>query len=189
MFGIRFPVIGVKWSGVPPFDEDPTRFVTVDPALQSLEFATIAFDAPQAINLNETTVIELFLGLTEPLDELEKKLEDAGKEFARIRASERMEARLSGTHFAVVAVTPEERPIARTEIARWQWEVEPRNKGRHSLHLTLTALGHDNDAPAQGVIRTFDKQIEVEVTSGQPLWSLTNGRGHGAQAQLTLTYP
>lgn len=176
MFGIKFPVVGVKWSGVA---EQPHAGAPLDSALtaaadplQSLDFANIALKAPPSMNLNETATIELFLGWRTTVDELQGKVAGTGAaEFARIRVSERMEARLSGANFAVVAMSPEEQEMAGENIAAWKWQVQSQNKGRHSLHLTLSALHEADDPATRQVIRTFDKELEVEVGSGQPLWS------------------
>lgn len=176
MFGIRFPVVGVKWSGVGEQPNagaqlDSTLTAAADP-LQSLDFANIALKAPPSMNLNETATIELFLGLSMTVDELQRKVAGSGAaEFTRIRVSERMEARLSGANFAVVAMSPEEQAIAGETIAAWKWQVQSKNKGRHALHLTLSALHEADDPTTRPVIRTFDKQLEVDVSFGQPLWS------------------
>src|SRR4030095_10852716 len=53
-----------------------------------LALASIAFNAPQEMNLDETTSIELLLSLTEPTERLQMQLKGAGKpQGARIRAA------------------------------------------------------------------------------------------------------
>ena len=52
------------------------------------------------MNLDDTAVIELVLGLNESVNELRKRIKEAGEvEDARIRVSERMKASLSGQNF------------------------------------------------------------------------------------------
>jgi hypothetical protein len=178
MFGIRFPVVGVKWSEVPPLNDPrgkPEGVAPVDPSVQNREVATIALNTPRQMNLNETAVVELLLGLTTPSNELEKKFETVGvKEFARIHVSERMEARLTGTNFAVVATAQEEQAIPRTDVAGWKWKVKPTSEGRHTLHLTVSALDQIEEGPAQRVLRALDKWISIEVAGQRPLWSYTD---------------
>jgi hypothetical protein len=99
-------------------------------------------------------------------------IEAAGeKEGARIQVSDRMEARLSGPNFAITAVTPEVQAVTRTAVTEWKWEVEPRSKGPQHLHLTLSVLINADGASTSRMIRTFDKEIEVEVTWGQQVGS------------------
>jgi len=180
MFDVRFPVLGVRWSNVPPVDQpstagaksDPGRFASIDQVLEGLEFANIALSAPQTAKLHQTTVIELYLGLSIPLEELRRQFEGAGeKEFSRIRVSQRIEARLSGSNFAVLAMTPEEQAIDRTGIIGWKWEVKPMSTGRHSLHLTLSTPVPVGDVRTR-TIRTFDKRMGLDVAQGKQLWSL-----------------
>lgn len=155
---------------LPPLPED--RFGAIDRILEKLEFGNIAFNAPKTMNLRDTAVIQLVLGLETPIDELKRMIEAAGeKEGARIRVSDRMEARLSGPNFAITAITPETQAVSRSEITEWKWEVKPSSDGRHYLHLTLSALLSVDGASTPRAIRTFDKTIEVEVAWHQRLGS------------------
>jgi len=144
----------------PPED----RFGAIDRILEKLQFGNIAFNAPKTMNLRDTAVIQLMLGLETPIDKLKRMIEAAGeKEGAHIRVSDRMEARLSGTNFAITAITPEIQAVSRSEITEWKWEVKPSSDGRHYLHLTMSALLSVDGASTPRAIRAFDKMIEVEV--------------------------
>ncbi len=94
---------------------------------------------------------------------------------ARIRVSDRMEARLSGPDFVITAVTPEVQAVTRTDVTEWKWEVKPLTKGRQHLHLTVSVLINVDGASTLRTIRTFDKQIEVEVTWYQNVSSFLEG--------------
>jgi hypothetical protein len=142
-----------------------TQIATVDRILESLEWGNIAFNAPQSMNLKESAQIQLLLSLEESIEDLRKTLTQAGeKEGARIRVSDRMEARLTGPNFQIAAITPEEQAITSKGVTEWKWEVKPASGGRHHLHLTLTALFDVDGNSTRRAIRTFDKTIEVEVT-------------------------
>jgi hypothetical protein len=138
----------VVWFGAPPeMNSKPPlppledRFGAIDRILEKLEFGNIAFNLPKTMNLRDTAVIQLVLGLETSMDELKRMIEAAGeKEGARIRVSDRMEARLSGPNFAITAITPEIQAVSRSEITEWKWEVKPSSDGYHYLHLTLSAL-------------------------------------------------
>jgi hypothetical protein len=155
-------------SAPPPSDP----FATVDRILEKLEFGNIAFNAPRAINFDDTAIIQLLLGLGTPTDELKQMIEAAGKkEGASIRVSDRMEARLSGPNFAITAVTPEVQAVTRTAVTEWKWEVKPISEGRQHLHLTLSVLINIDGASTLRAIRTYDKEIEVEITWDQQVGS------------------
>lgn len=146
---------------------DPSELL-VDRILKKLEFGNIAFNAPRTVNIDDTVIIQLLLGFKTPIDELKKQIEAAGeKEGAHIRVSNVMEARLTGTNFAINAVTSEEQAVTRTDVTEWKWEVVPKKKGRHHLHLTLSVRINVDGFPTLRSIRTFDKNIEVKVTWDQ----------------------
>jgi hypothetical protein len=140
----------------------------VDQILEKLTFGNVAFNAPKTMNLRETAVIQLMLGLETPIDDLKQMIEAAGeKEGARIQVSDRMEARLSGPNFAITAITPEVQAVSRNNITEWKWEVKPASNGRQNLHLTLSALLNVDGESTPRVIRTFDQVIQVEVRWSQ----------------------
>ena len=144
----------------------------VDSILGKLEFGNIAFNAPKTMNLHATAVIQLLLGLEKPIDELKQMIEAAGeKEGERIHVSGRMEARLSGPNFAITAITPEIQAVSRNNVTEWKWEVKPSSAGDNYLHLTLSALLNVDGESTPREIRTFDKDIQVDVTWSQRVGS------------------
>ena len=111
----------------PPAD----RFDAIDRTLEHLEFGNVAFNTPKTMIFDDTAVIQLMLALQgiEP-DELKRMIEAEGeKEGARIRVSDRMEARLSGNNFAITAITPEQQAVSRRTVTEWKWEVRPLHVG------------------------------------------------------------
>lgn len=155
-------------SREPTFSEDPIELV--DRILEKLRLGNIAFNTPKSMNLHNTAVIQLLLGATTPISELKRFVEEEGEKVgARIRISNRMEARLSGPNFAITAITPETQAVSLAEITEWKWEIKPKSTGHQLLHLTLSAIISVEGAATPRAIRTFDKVIEVEVTWNQQL--------------------
>ncbi|MCW8193413.1 hypothetical protein F6455_01270 [Proteobacteria bacterium 005FR1] len=143
----------------------PQEINTVDEILQRMAVAQVAFNAPQSVNVNDTAMIQLLLGVTQEIDELKERIEAEGERVgAEVRVSNQMEARLTGPNFSITAITPEVQAISGTEVTEWKWEVQPQEVGSHSLHLTLSAIVSLEDASARRSIRTFDRVIDVEVT-------------------------
>lgn len=141
------------------------QFKAFDHILENLPLGNIAFNTPTAININDTASIQLILSLSKPIEELKQMIEAEGeKQGESIKVSDQMEARLTGPHFQIHAVTPENQGIASTGETKWTWDVKPLKTGRQMLHLTLTAKFAVNGQPNSRVIRTFDKNIEVNVT-------------------------
>jgi hypothetical protein len=153
----------------------PDRLSAIDRLLEGLEIGNIAFNAPQSMNLHDTAIIQLMLGLATPVDELKQMIEAEGdKEGTSIRVSDRMEARLSGPNFAITAITPEIQAVSRSEVTEWKWEVKPSTGGHQYLHLTLSVLLSVEGTSTPRAIRTFDKMIEIEVTWSQRVGSFFN---------------
>ena len=148
------------------------RLDAIDRILETLESGNIAFNAPRLMNLQDTAIIQLLLDMRKTTDELKKMIEAKGeKEGARVRVSDRMEARLTGPNFSITAATPEIQPLSRNDVTTWKWEVKPTSEGRHNLHLTLSAILTVDGVTMLRAIRTFDKTIEVDVSFNQRVGS------------------
>jgi hypothetical protein len=153
-------------SGVPP-TLDPV-FDEIDRALAAQPLASAAFNAPTELRLGDAAVIQLLLSLSKPLDDLQAELREIGeREGARIRVAPLMEARLTGSGFRVEALTPEIQPVGRRTDTEWSWEVEGTEGGSQRLHLSLAALITVEGERTPRAVRTFDREIEVNVTVNQ----------------------
>ena len=140
----------------------------VDHILKRLEFGNFAFNAPKTMNLQDTAVIQVLLGLEKSIDELKQMIAPEGeKEGASIQVSDRMEARLSGPKLAINAITPEIQAVSRNHITAWKREVKPSSTGHLYLHLTLSAFLNLDGESTPRAFQTFDKVIDVEVTWSQ----------------------
>lgn len=141
------------------------RIQSIDRLLEQMDVGRIAFNAPDSINVNDTAIIHLVLGVSQEMEELKQRIEAEGDRVGDdVRVSDRMEARLTGPSFAITAITPELQAVSQTQITEWRWEVEPQRVGSYSLHLTLSAIISLDGTSVPRAIRTFDKVIEVEVT-------------------------
>ena len=149
---------------------DPKPPGNVDRLLNEMEFGAIAFNAPTNINIDDSPQIQLILSLAETVEKLKKAITEEGKKVgATIKVSDRMEARLSGYMFQITAITPETQAVSKYQRTEWKWEIHPKEEGKHKLHLTLTALLEIDGRSTPRAIRTFDKVIEVNVTTTQKI--------------------
>jgi hypothetical protein len=143
-------------------------FDEIDRALAAQPLASAAFNAPTELRLGDAAVIQLLLSLSKPLDDLRAELREIGeREGARIRVAPLMEARLTGSGFRVEALTPEIQPVGRRTDTEWSWEVEGTEGGSQRLHLSLAALITVEGERTPRAVRTFDREIEVNVTVNQ----------------------
>lgn len=142
----------------------------LDKLLKIMKQGNIAFNTPESLNLHESVMIQLLLDVDKTSEALVQMLKTEGKKStARIRISNRMEARLTGPGFTITAVTPETQAISHTEPTSWKWEIKPKEKGHQFLHLTLSALLSVEGSDTPRTIRTFDKTIEVNITWNQQI--------------------
>lgn len=145
-------------------------FTVIEDAVKDMEKANIAFNTPQTMNRNDTVMIHLLLSFKDAADELKEKIREQGeKESAIIRVAPIMEARLTGPNFQITAVTPEEQGVSGQDNTEWKWEVKPQASGEQNLHLTLNAIFMVSGSQRKWSVRSFDKTITVQVTTGQQL--------------------
>ncbi|MCG8686271.1 MAG: hypothetical protein MI892_15440 [Desulfobacterales bacterium] len=142
----------------------------IDTLLDKLEFGTIAFNIPNNLDINESSQIQLILSLSESLKSLQQQITVKGeKTGAQIKVSDTMAARLSGSMFQVIAITPEIQAVSRNHTTEWRWEIRPKKEGTHELHLTIYAILHVDGRSTPRSIKTFNKTIEVTITAEQKI--------------------
>jgi hypothetical protein len=116
------------------------------------------------MDLGEVKTINLLLSLNKTIEELAKEIKSSEKIVgAKVAVADSMEARLSGTGFSVLAITPETQAVSMKQPTEWKWDIEARAVGIQKLHLTLTATVLVNGVKTPRTIRTFDKTIDVTV--------------------------
>jgi hypothetical protein len=149
-----------------------TSLWAIDSILSKLQFANIAFEIPRTMDISERKTLKLLLSVKMPMDKLKRQLDSTGElEGKRIRYSELMEAKLSGRHFNIISITPDTQLISKDEVNEWKWEIEPKEQGKQSLHLSIFALLTVNGNHTIKPIRTFDYVIAVNVTRAQKISS------------------
>jgi hypothetical protein len=153
----------------PPLQGPPPpspNFSELDHLLSKLPLGNIIFNVPNKMVLAQSYEINLLLSATKSLEELRKEL--PGKiEGAEIRIAPKMEARLTGQDFAIIAVKPEVQGVSGQETTEWEWEVKPSSSGSHQLHLTINAILSVNGVETSRSITTFDRKITIEVSFGR----------------------
>ncbi|MCH8080118.1 MAG: hypothetical protein IIA06_10140 [Proteobacteria bacterium] len=170
VFMSYFIYLGTGMAPVGMMPPDPTPPGNVDRLLNEMEFGAIAFNAPTNINIDDSPQIQLILSLAESVEQLKQYITEEGERVgATIKVSDRMEARLSGYMFQITAITPEIQAVTNYQQTEWKWELHPKEEGKHSLHLTLTALLEIDGRSTPRAIRTFDTIIEVNVTVTQKI--------------------
>jgi len=184
-----FMIPSLQQASKPASEVDPpTALRIVDEALKDLEWGNIVFNAPESMRHNKTQTIELLLSHSASIEQLQAQLEEDGATDANtVRISNRMEARLSGSGFKIEALGSEIRAVGAEGVTQWKWYVTGTAGGSQRLHLTLSAILIVEGRDAPSVIRTFDREIEVEITFGERIGSLFSQ--HGKYLLATILIP
>jgi hypothetical protein len=169
-------------------DVDPESSVDlVDKVVRKLEWGSIAFNAPPAMKYHEAQSIELLLSPTLSADELQTQLEEkTGADSARVKISNRMEAKLRGTGFSIEGLSPSIQAIPSDQTTRWKWNVTPTDYGTQHLYLALSAhikLAGD-DTPF--VVKTFERTFDVQITVPQQISAFVQGNWQWLWAAILL---
>jgi hypothetical protein len=115
--------------------------------------------------LGDSTEIQLLLSPEQTIDQLQARITALGeREGARIRATNRMEARLTGSGFEIEAITSEVQAVGREGVTEWRWEIEATKTGTRRLHLTLSSIIDVDGSPVPRTIRVFDRTLKIHVT-------------------------
>lgn len=160
----------LRWGATPTasLSPPPTSVEWVDQSLRELNWGKIAFNAPEIMRYAQPKTVELLLSPSLSLGDLQAQLEQkAGADSAKVRISNRMEAQLTGRGFTIEALTPDLQAVSSQQATRWRWEVTPTDHGRQALHLSLFAHIDVAGRDAPLVVRTFDREIQVEITMPQ----------------------
>ncbi|MEE9442146.1 MAG: hypothetical protein V3V99_05710 [candidate division Zixibacteria bacterium] len=151
------------------FKEDSYFF---DEKLKKMSEGSIIFNDPDSImQYEEKLLINLLLSVPmSPIEleqEIEKSIANSPIESYRIKVSNIMEANLIGDGFDIIPITPEKQAVSKLELTEWKWEIIARKPGIQRLHLTINAIIHFEGETVPRSIKTFEKEIKVEVTLTQ----------------------
>jgi hypothetical protein len=154
-----------------------TGTAVVDRLLAQLQPGHVAFNAPQAINVEDTVLVQLVVRPGASRAELRERIEGPGRVLDEaVQVANTMQARLTGEGFRITAQTPE-RQLVSSGVTEWAWEITPTAPGRHTLTLALDALVPLDGSVVPRTLRTFRKPIEVDVTAGQRVASFVEENG------------
>jgi hypothetical protein len=123
----------------------PGSVELVDQIVRQLDWGNIAFNAPVSMRYARPQTVELLLSPSLSVADLPAQLQQkVGAESARAQISNRMEAQLTGSGFAIEAHMPDLQAVTSQQSTRWTWKVTPTGHGPQTLHL---ALSHTSTLP------------------------------------------
>ncbi len=142
--------------------------------VENLHHASLTYNCPpDTMILGETWCVTLLLSFEMSSESLSvriiEKLPDVYRsesiEMDSARASNTMQANLSGTGFNIQSLTPIQQDISLRDVTEWKWEIEAVKPGLYFLYLTLNAVIVDKEKRKIQTIRTYDNEIFIDVQS------------------------
>jgi hypothetical protein len=160
--------------GVTPSNTNAGK--SIDEILKGLPIGNIAYNAPETMNLEETTTIQLVLGPKKTTEELKEIVKEPGKVKTAegIRITEEMEAKLTAdpSAFKITEVGEARRGVPMNQTTEWSWQVTPLKAGDQRLALVLNII-YDNHGKEQKLrLPTYETTIRVSVGIGNRVTSV-----------------
>lgn len=150
------------------------QLASIDSALQQTLSASIAYNAPQSMKLDDTVTISLLLNPSETPEGLATQVTEPGQVVTTsIEVTPRMKAVLlsqSDGGFLIKEIhdSPEQ-VISATETTQWSWYVTAKRKGVHKLTLVIYRLVTVDGQEYWRQVEAYKSDINVQVTFGQQL--------------------
>ena len=168
--------IGMPTSELPaPGDEEP--FAEIDSLLKQSIHASIAYNAPAEMQLNETATIELLLnpGLSEP--ELQKQISEPGTVHSgEVEITPQMKAEMFSPDEEAFSIRPvHDAPvqvISGVETTKWSWYVTAKKEGTQKLTIVIYRLIKYDNREFWREVETYKSDIHIRVTLGGRINSL-----------------
>jgi len=148
----------------------------IDAILKQSISASIAYNRPQSMLLDETTTIDLLLNPSLSPEALSTQVTASGQvTSASVQITPRMKAYLIANDDAAFTIQPvhdnPEQLVSGTETTRWAWLVTARKSGLQGLTLVLYRLVQYQGQDHWREIESYQADIEVQVTISQRIES------------------
>lgn len=144
----------------------PKTTKNIDKILEDLEWDYIDFSVPDTLEISEIGRVHLVLDIDKTLINLKQKLASSRRENGMaLQATKRFYANLSGLNFIISPITEENQIDLYNREIEWSWELEPKNKGRRSIFLTLHTYLYYQGQLVPQQIGYFERELEILAQS------------------------
>ncbi len=153
------------------------QLAQIDDILKQSLSASIAYNEPKSMTLDETTTIELLLNPSLSPQALSTQVTAGGQvASASVEITPRMKALLIADDSEAFTIQPvhddPEQLVSGTGTTQWTWRVTARKSGSQRLTLTLYRLVQYQGQDYWREIQTYQANIDVQVTLAQRIESL-----------------
>lgn len=153
------------------------QFDQIDSTIRQKTNASIAFNAPERMKLEETITINLLMNPALSDQQLATQVTGSGPvKTATIEITPRMRAILVAADADALTIQPiqedPEQVISGTETTQWSWMVTAKKAGLQTLTLTIFRLLQYEGKDYWRNVEAYQAQIKVNVTLWQEIASI-----------------
>ncbi len=157
-----------------PTPASPGDLKNVDQILNQALSASIAYNAPESMQLDETVIIQLLLNPSISEEELGQQVEESGAvTTGTVQVTPLMKAELKAQNGEAFVIEPlhdtPEQPVSTTDTTRWQWQITAKRGGMQGLTLVVYRLIQYENKDYWREVETYKANILVNVTFAQRL--------------------
>ncbi len=154
-----------------------TEFARVDEILKQSMGASLAYNKPETMSLDETVTIELLLSPSVSPNQLGEQVTGAGSVATGVvEITPRMTAYLYTHDSSALIVQPlqdsPEQLVGESSTTKWSWSVKAVEGGIHTLTLKIFRLVKYDGKDYWREVNAYQSDIEVKVSLGQKLRAL-----------------
>ena len=180
IIGNVFSTINTSLSGVGGPVTSPnldTQFAQIDEALRQGLEASLAYNAPESMRMDETVTVELLLNPSVSPEQLGEQITESGEVVTgRIEVTPRMKAELKAQDQEAFDIQPlHDDPVqlvSATQTTQWHWWVTAKKGGLQHLTLVVYRMVKFEGQDYWREVETYRTTIDVRVTLGQRLLQL-----------------
>lgn len=130
--------------------------------------ANMAFSMRDKANIDEDIKAQMLIDPRKDLEQLEKELTVSGNKFSKnIKITKIVKATLTAPDFDIKNITEEEQFITLDQPTEWLWILSPKASGTYQVNLSVTAIMNIGGRESKHHIKTFERNITVEITHKQ----------------------
>ena len=146
------------------------QLARIDALLKQSARASIAYNAPSEMQIDETVTIELLLNPSLSEEQLKEQVTEPGnvQTSAEVEITPQMKAELIPANPEALAITPlHDDPIqviSGTETTKWSWFVTAKEEGTQKLRLVIYRLIKYENKEDWRVVESYQADIHIRVT-------------------------
>jgi len=148
-----------------------SRAISTDEIVSQLKQANLALTVPKSSNIRNDVPVKLLVSVEQSQQDLIDELNASSNSYVisdNVKISKTMSASITAPDFDINIITPVRQAITEG-TTEWIWSLRPKTSGTHHITVTLVAHVMVDGERVEKHIKTFDKTLQIEITTHQKL--------------------